>query len=106
MSITGTEDHSITLSEAAALTANYRASIAVGDTIAHMMGKQAIVDILAQTDCVGLRVYYGLTDDGEKQLVFCGVDEDGNDLYEGLLAERSFLCPTACSASNPLNTSV
>jgi hypothetical protein len=104
MSFTGNEDHSISLTAAAHLTANYRASVATGSTIGHFFGKDAISDILAQTDCVGIRIYYGLKDDGEKQLVICGVTANGDDLYNGELAERSFICPTDCATNNPLNS--
>ena len=106
MSYTGNENHSVTLSEAAEMTANFRATAAADATIAHMFGKQAISDILAQANCVGIRIYYAINDDDEKQLVICGVLANGNDIYEGLLADRSFLCPTACSDENPLNSDV
>lgn len=103
MAFTGNEDHDITLSEAADMTANYR-NDHPGETIAHYFGKTAITDIFDQNDCVGMRVYYGLDDTGKKQLIVVGVDASGNDLYTGKLAERSFLCPPDCSAVNPLNT--
>ncbi len=104
MSFTGSEDHSISLTEAAHLTENYRNSVSTGATIAHYFGKDAINAILAQEDCVGIRIYYGLKDDGEKQLVICGVKANNDDLYQGELAERSILCPSNCPANNPLNT--
>ncbi len=104
MSFTGNEDHSISLTEAAHLTENYRNTVSTGATIAHFFGRDALQAILDQTDCVGIRIYYGLKDDGEKQLVITGVNAAGNDLYNGLLAERSAVCPTTCSASNPLNS--
>lgn len=104
MSFTGNEDHSITLSEAAHLTKNYRDSVSTGSTIAHYFGKDAINAILAQEECVGIRIYYGLKDNGEKQLVICGVKANKDDLYQGELAERSVPCPADCSTSNPLNS--
>jgi hypothetical protein len=103
MAFTGNENHDITLSEAAAMTANYR-NDNPDETIAHYFGKSAIIDIFNQSGCVGMRVYYAIKDTGEKQLVIVGVDADGNDLYNGKLADRSFNCPSDCSAANPLNT--
>ncbi len=104
MSFTGNEDHSISLSEAAQMTKNYRDTITSGTTIAHYFGKNAIEEILAQTGCVGIRIYYAITETGQKQLVITGVNSSENDLYNGKLADRSVCCPSKCSSANPLNS--
>ncbi len=104
MTFTGNENHDISLSEASAWTANYRNSVASGTTIAHYFGKSAIRAILEQDSCVGIRIYYALDPQGAKQIIAVGVNSDGNDLYNGLLAERTVKCPQQCSASNPLNS--
>ncbi len=104
--MTGTENHSISLADAAEMTKNYRQSVASGTIIAHAFGKNAIQAILNQTGATGIRIYYGLDDNGVKQLVVTGVNSSGNDMYEGLLAERSLYCPDDCSAANPLNTDI
>jgi hypothetical protein len=101
---TGSEDHAISLTDAATMTARYRATISNGDTIAHYFGKDAIQEILDQGDCVGIRIYYGLDDQDAKHLIITGVTEDREDLYNGLLAERSKPCPDSCSSANPLNS--
>ena len=106
MTLTGNEPHSISLADAAKMTKNFRDTITSGQTIAHCFGKQAIISILSQSGCVGMRLYYGLDDNGAKQIIVTGVDVDGNDLYTGLLAERSFPCPQDCSSANPLNSNV
>lgn len=105
MSFTGSEDHSISLAEAAELTSNYRATLSSSaDVIGEYFGKEALISLLNQTNCVGARVYYGLDDNGVKKLVLVGVDTDGNDLYENKLMERGLNCPPYCSTSNPLNS--
>lgn len=104
MSFDGKEDHEISLLEAAEMTANYRTENPE-DVKAHYFGKDAIKAILDQTDCVGIRIYYGIDSSEKKHLIVVGVDEDENDLYEGLLAERSLACPPYCSSNNPLNQS-
>ena len=104
MSFTGHEDHSITLQEASEWTANYRDASAAGSTIAHFFGKDAIQAILNQSNCVGIRIYYALDEEGAKQLIVVGANSAENDLYTGLLAEKSKKCPTYCSTSNPLNS--
>ena len=106
MSFTGNENHDIPLAQAAAWTKNYRDTITSGDTIAHYFGKQAIVNILAQANCVGMRIYYALDEAGQKQIIAVGVDANGNDLYTGLLAERTIRCPQMCSSANPLNSNM
>lgn len=109
MKFTGKEDHDFPLNVAAQWTKNYRQSPsfhAATMKLAHYFGKSAIQAILDQTDkdCVGMRVYYALDDAGVQQLIIVGVNSDGNDIYEGLLAERSVPCPDMCSAANPLNS--
>lgn len=104
MPFTGNEDHSISLADAAKLTRRYRESVPTGSTIAHFFGKDAIQAILNQENCVGIRIYYGLNTDDAKQLVVVGVTPDENDMYNGILAEKSFICPTQCSTNNPLNS--
>jgi hypothetical protein len=104
MSVTGNENHDISLSDAATMTKNYRDTITSGTTIAHCFGNGAIQDILDQTGCVGIRIYYAITNDGKKQLVITGVNSSGNDLYNGKLADRSMCCPADCSSANPLNS--
>lgn len=104
MSLTGNEDHSISLQTASEWTANFRDTISSGDTIAHYFGRTWLLDILAQEGCVGIRIYYALDEEGKKQLVLTGVNSDGNDLYNGILAEKSLRCPTNCSSANPLNS--
>jgi hypothetical protein len=103
MAFTGNEDHDFPLSTASEWTANYR-NANPGQTKGHYFGKEAIQDILGQTNCVGIRIYYALDSDGKKQLIITGVTADENDLYNGLLAERSIQCPPNCGIANPLNS--
>lgn len=105
MNFTGKEDHSISLSEAAELTANYRETLSSNlEVKAEYFGKDALIALLDQNACVGVRIYYGLDTNGVKKLVLVGVDAEGNDLYEGALMERGQSCPPECSAENPLNS--
>jgi len=105
MSFTGEEDHDISLEDAAALTASYRTENPT-EVKGHFFGKDAIQAILDQSTCVGIRIYYGIdSGTGEKHLVIVGADASEDDLYEGLLAERSVSCPPYCGGSNPLNSS-
>jgi len=102
---TGNENHEISLNEAAEMTQRFRDNLPVIDyTIAEYFGKSALEDLLNQQDCIGIRVYYGIDSDMKKHLVIVGVNDEGNDLYEGNLMELSINCPPICSTSNPLNS--
>src|SRR5690606_13045586 len=103
MSFTGNENHDLPLETASEWTKNYRTANP-DSTIAHYFGKAAVKAILDQESCVGVRIYYALDAAGEKQLILVGVNAAGNDLYNGLLAERSVKCPQMCSTLNPLNS--
>ncbi len=102
MAFNGTEGAEITLSSASAMTKEYRINNP-DEIIAHFFGKDIIHKILEQEGCVGIRFYYGIDEDGQKQLVMVGADSEENDLTD-LVADVSFPCPDACSTPNPLNS--
>jgi len=103
MAFTGHEDHSISLSTAASYTKNYRDSNP-NQVKGHFFGRDAIEDALDQTGCVGIRIYYGVDETGKKQLIIVGVNADENDLYNGIILDRSIQCPPNCGIANPLNS--
>jgi hypothetical protein len=95
-------DNKIQLSEASVFTSKYRRKFP--DTVkANAYGKRQMLELLNQADCEGFRIYNGLSNDGDQVLVIVGVDIRGNDLYEGILIDRSQPCPSVCSTDNPLN---
>lgn len=103
MAFTGKEGERISLEEGAALTANYRNAAGSGATLSHYFGVDIIAQILAQPLCVGIRVYYGQDEGGKKQLVLVGVDAQENDMTDGILGDKSLLCPPYCPNPNPLS---
>jgi hypothetical protein len=103
MSFTGYETHSINLLDAADLTSNYRDSNP-GAVQGFYYSKQAITAIMNQTDCVGIRIYYGEDNTGAPKLVISGVKANEDDITSGLLAEYGSPCPPNCGASNSLNS--
>ncbi len=102
--VDGTEDHDISLSAAAELTRRYRGQKSSGQINGGYFGKEALVALLGQTGCIGMRYYYGLTSLGEQVLVLVGVDANGDDMTTGDLAEASIPCPSFCGEDNDLNT--
>lgn len=103
MAFTGNEAEEFPLETAAVWTKNYRATINPGDKVSHFFGKKIIQNILDQEGCMGIRIYYALDEEGKKQLIIVGADAEENDIYTGIIAERSYYCPPYCpSNSSPL----
>ena len=67
--------------------------------------RAALERILNQTGCAGIRMYYGRHPDGQPALVLVGVDEWGEEMLDGELAERSFPCPPFCPMGPSLRSS-
>jgi hypothetical protein len=103
MAFTGNEDQEITLEEGGALTQAYRDASPANATRGHYFAKGIISSILDQADCVGVRIYYGLDEDGKKQLVAVGVKANEDDMTTGIIADKTQLCPPFCGAGNVLN---
>ncbi len=104
MAFDGTEGKKITLAEGATLTANYRHTITTGTVIGHFFGKDILQSILAQSGCVGIRMYHAIDENGIKNLVLVGVDSSQNDLVSGIVADRSVICPPMGCTLNALNS--
>ena len=100
----GNENHDITLAEAAALTKRYRDQMNSTDRKGGFFGKEKLLEILNQTDCVGIRYYYGLDRDNKQVLVLTGVLANEDDMADGVLAELALPCPIRCGNDNALNS--
>lgn len=61
------------------------------------VGSNLLNAILEQEGCVGIRIYNAF-DEVEKTttVVLVGVDEDENDMKEGVLVDRTVRCPPNC----------
>lgn len=102
---TGNENHQISLADAAALTAKYRQQFQTNDYIkGEYFGKQAVLNLLNQNGCVGLRIYYGINEQNTPKLVIVGVNSSGDDITQGSILDFGTPCPTNCSQNNPLNS--
>lgn len=104
MAFNGNEGSVVTLTEAAGWTAAYRNTIKEGDRIAHFFGTNKIQQILDQPGCMGIRIYHGLDENGEKILILVGAAADESDMTNGVIVEVSFPCPPICPGLNPLNS--
>lgn len=105
MSFTGNENHSISLEAASELTKNYRDHYP-NAIKGFYFSKSAILEILNQPNCVGIRIYYG--EDNSTPAVPCmvisGVKSNEDDIYNGTLAEFGMPNPPRGGGDNPLNS--
>jgi len=103
MTFDGTEGGPITLAQASGMTAEYR-RLNPGATKAHFFGRQTILDLLNQSGCMGIRMYYGNNvTTGAKELILVGVTTTGEDMTS-LVMDLSCPCPKYCSTPNALNS--
>jgi hypothetical protein len=78
---------------------------------AHFFGYQIIHQILSENDCVGIRAYYALNDEGVPQLLLTAVNSKGRNLLpkksvngkiatdDDAVADASWPCPSFCPGS-------
>lgn len=102
MAFNGKEGGAITLATGSAMTAEYRRQNS-GQTKGHFFGRDILEALLAQDDCMGIRIYYGLDPDGVKELVLVGANSNEDDILD-LVADLSRPCPNHCGVGNPLNS--
>ena len=86
--------------------ANYRSKHPEAtEIIASFFGGKIINQILAQEDCIGIRIYYSYDDDDAKQLILVGVNRAGNNIWNlnstkpldgGLIVDFGAGCPPWC----------
>ncbi|MEQ1586221.1 MAG: hypothetical protein ABL895_10105 [Cyclobacteriaceae bacterium] len=110
-SFSGQEGDAIPLETAQRWTSKYR-EINPSATKAHFFGHEILKQILAEKECVGIRMYYALDDDGKRQIVLVGVNSAGENLLPqsltldgedgNIVADASFPCPSFCPPGSEL----
>ncbi len=89
-------DHSINIEAAAEFIQRSREARGFDATRGGAFGKSALLDLLGQKDCIGMRFYYAAKEDWEPTLVLVGVNKDGNDMAGGIILEYTYPCPPFC----------
>lgn len=102
MSFNGTEGEAISLETGATYTKNYRDENPDGVQSA-FFGRDLLEALLAQPGSMGIRIYYGLNEDGIQELVLVSADADENDDLN-LIVDKSHKCPPRCPKKNALNS--
>ncbi|MFT5777350.1 MAG: hypothetical protein ACI837_000282 [Crocinitomicaceae bacterium] len=107
MAFDGNEGGIITLEEGAEMTSAYRKNSPEPDVNGHFFGRDILEEILKQEGCMGIRIYYGLREEGtgkkNQELVIVGADGNEDDMLN-LVGDISIPCPTHCGKANPLNS--
>jgi hypothetical protein len=105
MPFNGTEGTAINQNTAGDWTKNYREQ--QGSTVlSHFFGREILQDILEQPGCMGIRFYYAIDGNGNKQLVAAGANAEENDQLGDTfkVADDSKSGPPASGAANILNS--
>jgi len=63
-------------------------------------GRKIFDMMLEHPECVGLRFYPGVDEEGNVTLLFCGVNAEGNDILVGTIGDIPWRCPPFCSGGN------
>ncbi|MFN7044414.1 MAG: hypothetical protein ACK4M1_04405 [Flavobacterium sp.] len=97
-------DFKITLEDATKWIKNWRTNLPKDPAKAHLIQKQALLDVMEPSDVVAIRAYMAIDDDGIQKVVLVGVDANGQDLVDDnhILVDRSLPCPPYCSGESVL----
>ncbi len=98
MAFTGDEGTIESLASAKAMIKSYQATQASGFIKGAFYGKNKLMSILNQPNCVGIRYYFGRNSSNQQIIVIVGADANGNDLTNGMILEQGPLCPPICSS--------
>jgi hypothetical protein len=112
-------NHAISLEQAIEMTARYREQkekILNPEflernilPLAESFDRAAFEKLLSQPGCTGLRLYYGLNEEGQLRAIFVGINEKEEDILPGsgtgdeIIVEDGMVCPPICAPSSPLN---
>lgn len=101
MAVNPSSGEIISLQEAQALIKAFKAKFP-GEIKASFVGKEKIEMILAQRDCIGVRIYYGYNEaENHISPVLVGVDTTGKDII-AVLIDKTVNCPNECDITSPL----
>ena len=97
-------DFKITLEDAIKWITNWRNETPKEPAKAHLIQKQALLDVMEPSDVVAIRAYMAVDNDGVQKVVLVGVDANGQDLIDDnhILVDHSKPCPPDCGIESQL----
>ena len=103
MALTADEGKIITREQALAMIRGFQNSTSYQGIKGGFYGKNNLIKILSQPNCVGIRYYYGMNDKNEPVIVLVGEDNNGKCLSDDTVLELWPYCPPWCPESNALD---
>jgi hypothetical protein len=99
-------DFQITLEQAKSWIKTWRNNLPKEPAKAHLINKQALLDVMQPVDVVSVRTYLAIDDNNVQKLVLVGVDVNGNDLIDEnhIITDKTYPCPPTCDVNSPLFT--
>lgn len=102
MEINNNSGDIISLPEAIQFTSAFREHYPE-ETKAFFVGSNKLNLVLAQQNCIGVRIYNGYSpEEGQTNMIIVGVGIDGEDITTGILLEHLVPCPKFCAKNSPL----
>lgn len=97
-------DFKITLDVGIQWIKNWRNNLPKEPAKAHLIQKQALLDVMEPADVVAVRAYLAVDNDGVQKLVIVGVDANDQDLIDDshILVDHSKPCPPNCGIESQL----
>ncbi|MEK6510017.1 hypothetical protein [Myroides sp. C4067] len=103
MEVTKNSADQISLEKAVELTHSYQENNADLPK-SYFIGTNKLNELLSQNGCIGVRIYPGLDKATNKvNLVLVGVDQEAEDLTNGVIVDHLVICPPLCPKDSKLN---
>jgi hypothetical protein len=119
-----TNDHIISLQKAVEMTTRYRQdkeTILAAEyksqnilPLSETFNRTAIEKLLSETNCAGIRIYYGMDENLKSHAILVGVNASNEDILpssaatlsgsDEVILEEGQRCPDICPEDSPLNT--
>ena len=93
----------ITRAQALTMIQGFQKSAAFQGIKGGFYGRNNLLKILNQPNCVGIRYYYGKNDKNEPVIVLVGEDNKGKCMSDDVVLELWPYCPPWCPESNALD---
>jgi hypothetical protein len=112
-----TTNHQISLQQAIDMTTRFRANRPANFPVCETFELSAVQQLLAANGCTYLRIYLGMKENNEVDVILVAADADGADILpaadatssalttgDPTLLEDGYRCPPNCPKLSPLNS--